>query len=125
MVQSEDLGILVFVIAIACAAKILPTLIMGKILTRRTWRYCLTLGILMNTRGLVELIVLNIGLDAKILSIKMCVCSPNSLCALLPICCCRRPHTISPARNHSSFSVHFFISHSDTHACMYAQRHMR
>ncbi len=73
MVQSEDLGILVFVIAIACAAKILPTLIMGKILTRRTWRYCLTLGILMNTRGLVELIVLNIGLESGILSVKLYV----------------------------------------------------
>ncbi len=62
-----------FVIAIACAAKIVPTMVLTKALTHRTWRYCATLGILMNTRGLVELIVLNIGLESHILSVKLCV----------------------------------------------------
>jgi Kef-type K+ transport system membrane component KefB len=33
-----------------------------------SWRESLTLGVLMNTRGLVELIVLNIGLDLGVLS---------------------------------------------------------
>jgi Kef-type K+ transport system membrane component KefB len=33
-----------------------------------TWKEALTLGVLMNTRGLVELIVLNIGLDLGVLS---------------------------------------------------------
>jgi Kef-type K+ transport system membrane component KefB len=37
-------------------------------LTGLSWRYSATLGLLMNTRGLVELIVLNIGLDLHILS---------------------------------------------------------
>jgi Kef-type K+ transport system membrane component KefB len=33
-----------------------------------SWRNALSLGVLMNTRGLVELIVLNIGLNLHILS---------------------------------------------------------
>jgi Kef-type K+ transport system membrane component KefB len=37
-------------------------------LTGLRWREALTLGLLMNTRGLMELIVLNIGLDMGILS---------------------------------------------------------
>jgi len=32
------------------------------------WRDSASLGVLMNTRGLMELIVLNIGLDLKVLS---------------------------------------------------------
>jgi Kef-type K+ transport system membrane component KefB len=37
-------------------------------LTGLSWRDAAALGILMNTRGLMELIVLNIGLDMKVLS---------------------------------------------------------
>ena len=37
-------------------------------LTGLRWREGAALGILMNTRGLMELIVLNIGLDMKVLS---------------------------------------------------------
>lgn len=33
---------------------------------RVPWREALTIGTLMNTRGLVELIALNLGLDAKV-----------------------------------------------------------
>lgn len=44
----------------------------GSMLTARfmgnSWRDCLTLGALMNTRGLVELVVLNIGYDLGVLS---------------------------------------------------------
>ncbi|MBY0385832.1 cation:proton antiporter [bacterium] len=35
------------------------------------WRYSAAIGILMNTRGLVELIVLNIGLDLGIISPRL------------------------------------------------------
>jgi len=55
------------VLVIACMGKVLgstlPIRWMGE-----TWKESLTLGILMNTRGLVELIVLNIGLDLGVLS---------------------------------------------------------
>jgi Kef-type K+ transport system membrane component KefB len=37
-------------------------------LTGMTWRYAAGLGVLMNTRGLMELIVLNIGLDQGIIT---------------------------------------------------------
>ena len=37
-------------------------------LTGLDWRRASTLGILMNTRGLMELIVLNVGLDLGIIS---------------------------------------------------------
>jgi Kef-type K+ transport system membrane component KefB len=36
--------------------------------TGMSWRDSLALGALMNTRGLMELIVLNIGLDLKVIS---------------------------------------------------------
>jgi Kef-type K+ transport system membrane component KefB len=35
------------------------------------WRDAASLGILMNTRGLVELIVLNIGLDLRVISPRL------------------------------------------------------
>jgi Kef-type K+ transport system membrane component KefB len=37
-------------------------------LTGLSWRDAASIGVLMNTRGLVELIVLNIGLDLRVLS---------------------------------------------------------
>lgn len=45
------------------AAAIVATRLMGE-----SWKGALTIGVLMNTRGLVELIVLNIGLQLGILS---------------------------------------------------------
>jgi Kef-type K+ transport system membrane component KefB len=59
--------ICLLVLAVACVGKFvgstLPARWMGE-----SRRDALTLGVLMNTRGLVELIVLNIGLDLKVLS---------------------------------------------------------
>ncbi|RZC78732.1 hypothetical protein C5167_002947 [Papaver somniferum] len=60
-------GLLALVIAVACAGKILGTFtvaLMNKIPVREA----LTLGLLMNTKGLVELIVLNIGKEKKVLN---------------------------------------------------------
>ena len=59
--------ICLLVLVIACAGKIFS----GALSVRwmgESWRESLSLGILMNTRGLVDLIVLNIGLDLGILS---------------------------------------------------------
>ena len=33
-----------------------------------TWRESVSVGVLVNTRGLVELVILNVGLDLQILS---------------------------------------------------------
>jgi len=59
--------ICLLVLAVACLGKLL-----GGTLSVRwmgdSWREAFSLGVLMNTRGLVELIVLNIGLDLGVLS---------------------------------------------------------
>jgi Kef-type K+ transport system membrane component KefB len=55
-------AITIAITAIACFAKFTPSCLVGKLVTKREWRFCVTLGLLMNTRGLVEVIALNIGL---------------------------------------------------------------
>lgn len=55
------------IVAVACVGKIGGTAAAARILGFE-WRDSAVLGVLMNTRGLVELIVLNIGLDLGILS---------------------------------------------------------
>ncbi|PKA48884.1 Cation/H(+) antiporter 19 [Apostasia shenzhenica] len=60
-------GLLVLVITNACVGKILGTIISAALL-RVPLRECFALGFLMNTKGLVELIVLNIGRDRKVLN---------------------------------------------------------
>jgi Kef-type K+ transport system membrane component KefB len=55
------------IILVATAGKFGGTLVAAR-LTGLGWRNAAALGILMNTRGLMELIVLNIGLDLRILS---------------------------------------------------------
>lgn len=55
------------IIAVATVGKFGGTLLAAR-LTGLGWREASSLGILMNTRGLMELIVLNIGLDLKIIS---------------------------------------------------------
>lgn len=55
------------IIVVATIGKFGGTLAAGR-LTGLDWRQASTLGILMNTRGLMELIVLNVGLDLGIIS---------------------------------------------------------
>jgi Kef-type K+ transport system membrane component KefB len=55
------------IIAVACVGKFGGTAVAAR-LTGLGWRDASALGILMNTRGLMELIVLNVGLDLRILS---------------------------------------------------------
>ncbi|CAM6112024.1 unnamed protein product [Calypogeia fissa] len=60
-------GLLVLVICVACAGKIGGTVLVSRFYTKN-FRKSFTLGVLMNTKGLVELIVLNIGKDRGILN---------------------------------------------------------
>jgi Kef-type K+ transport system membrane component KefB len=60
-------GLLVLVISTACAGKILGTFAVAMMFLIPP-RESLTLGVLMNTKGLVELIVLNIGREKKVSS---------------------------------------------------------
>jgi len=55
------------VIATACLGKFGGSAVAAR-LTGLRWREATALGILMNTRGLIELIVLNIGLDLGVIS---------------------------------------------------------
>lgn len=59
--------ICMLVLIVACISKILGGSLSLKVFGS-SWKESLTLGTLMNTRGLVELIVLNIGLDLGVIS---------------------------------------------------------
>lgn len=58
------------VIAVAIAGKLAGSTFAAR-MSGIAWRDALTLGVLMNTRGLMELIVLNIGLDLGVISPAM------------------------------------------------------
>ncbi|KAI1487609.1 K+ homeostasis protein Kha1 [Biscogniauxia mediterranea] len=75
---STDLGLLndgitwgyvIGVIVVAFSGKIIGGTLAAKAM-KLVWRESLTIGVLMSCKGLVELIVLNIGLQARILSQK-------------------------------------------------------
>ena len=55
------------IIIVATAGKFGGTLVAARFMGM-DWRQAASLGILMNTRGLMELIVLNIGLDLGVIS---------------------------------------------------------
>jgi Kef-type K+ transport system membrane component KefB len=63
-------GVCAAIIAVAIAGKLGGTAVAAR-WTGMSWHNALFLGTLMNTRGLVELIVLNIGRDLGILSPRM------------------------------------------------------
>lgn len=56
-----------WIICVAVVGKFLGSALAAKF-TGQNWRDSLTIGALMNTRGLMELVVLNIGLDLKVLT---------------------------------------------------------
>ena len=58
------------IVAIASIGKFGGSTLAARI-TGMSWRDSASLGILMNTRGLMELIVLNIGLDLKVISPRL------------------------------------------------------
>jgi len=61
---------LVLLFAIAGATKVLGT-VLGARWAGMSWREGLPLGVLMNTRGLMEVVVLNVGLSAGILDVTL------------------------------------------------------
>ncbi|WOK93759.1 cation/H(+) antiporter 20-like [Canna indica] len=60
-------GLLALVICTACTGKIVGTFVVA-VACRMAVRDAVALGVLMNTKGLVELIVLNIGKERKVLN---------------------------------------------------------
>jgi Kef-type K+ transport system membrane component KefB len=67
LTDPQDWLICLIIIAVATAAKLGGSAVAAR-LTGMNWRESLQLGALMNTRGLMELIALNIGYDMGILS---------------------------------------------------------
>jgi Kef-type K+ transport system membrane component KefB len=68
LIQGPMLWLLcLLILAVACTGKILGGTISVRLMGD-SWREALGVGVLMNTRGLVELIVLNIGLELGVLS---------------------------------------------------------
>lgn len=68
LINSPALWLLcTLVLIVACLSKILGGTLSLKVFGA-SWKESLTLGTLMNTRGLVELIVLNIGLDLGVIT---------------------------------------------------------
>jgi Kef-type K+ transport system membrane component KefB len=55
------------IVAVATIGKLVGTMAAAR-LAGREWRQAASLGVLMNTRGLMELIVLNVGLDLGVIS---------------------------------------------------------
>lgn len=70
MESTQDWILVLIIIFIATLGKLGGTFISAKLL-KHSWRDSFLLGILMNTRGLVELIVLNVGLDLGIISPRL------------------------------------------------------
>ncbi|KAI3686171.1 hypothetical protein L1987_79844 [Smallanthus sonchifolius] len=66
---ADTWGILALVIILACAGKVAGTLLVA-LLYQIPFYDGVTLGFLMNTKGLVEMIVLNVGKDQKVLDDK-------------------------------------------------------
>jgi Kef-type K+ transport system membrane component KefB len=67
---AADWLICAVIVAVATAGKFGGTAIAARV-TGLAWRDSAALGILMNTRGLVELIVLNIGLDLGVITPRL------------------------------------------------------
>ncbi|WJX60256.1 Cation/H(+) antiporter 18 [Trifolium repens] len=63
----QSWGLLVFVTFTACFGKIVGTIVVS-LLCKVSFNESVVLGFLMNSKGLVELIVLNIGKDRKVLN---------------------------------------------------------
>jgi Kef-type K+ transport system membrane component KefB len=63
----QDWAVCAVIILVAIAGKLGGSMLMGR-WTGMNWSDAFSIGVLMNTRGLVELVVLNIGYDLGILS---------------------------------------------------------
>ncbi|HVK61425.1 MAG TPA: cation:proton antiporter [Bdellovibrionales bacterium] len=63
-------AVLIVIVALAVIGKLVGSALAAR-LSGNSWRDSWALGVLMNTRGLMELVVLNIGYDLGILSAKM------------------------------------------------------
>ncbi|MDR2853715.1 MAG: cation:proton antiporter, partial [Prevotellaceae bacterium] len=62
-----------WIILVAITGKLLGSAIASRYVGRQTWRNSLIVGTLMNTRGLMELVAINIGYDLGVISAEIFV----------------------------------------------------
>lgn len=65
--RASDLGTLALILLTACAGKFIGATVAANAQGIRPWRRAGAIGVLMNTRGLTELIILNVGREAGVL----------------------------------------------------------
>ncbi|KAJ3267675.1 K(+)/H(+) antiporter, partial [Terramyces sp. JEL0728] len=68
--DAQTWGVIILITVTACGGKILGCTFASR-MTGVPWRESWAIGFLMNTKGLVEIIVLNLGLQAKVISPKV------------------------------------------------------
>jgi Kef-type K+ transport system membrane component KefB len=102
LVSGSEWLVVALIIGVATAGKFGGTLLGARVTCLR-WRSAASLGILMNTRGLMELIVLNVGLDLGVISPKlytmMVLMALATTMATTPVLLLTMPATNMPATN--------------------------
>lgn len=68
--DAQSFSLLLMVLVIATSGKFLGCALAARAVKCK-WREAFAIGTLMNTRGLVELIVLNLGLDARVIDVQL------------------------------------------------------
>lgn len=88
LTSGHDWAVCGLIVVVACAGKLGGCAIAARV-TGFAWREAGTLGVLMNTRGLMELIVLNIGLELGVISpavfSMMVIMALVTTCAAAPL----------------------------------------
>ena len=64
-------AVTVAIIVFGVALKVIPTSLTTALVAKQGWRFSLGIGVLMNTRGLVEIIALNVGLQLRVFSDRL------------------------------------------------------
>ena len=68
--SGDDWAVAAAIIVVATAGKFGGTILGGR-LAGVPWRMAVQVGVLMNTRGLMELVVLNVGVDLGVISMRL------------------------------------------------------
>jgi Kef-type K+ transport system membrane component KefB len=71
LTEGDDWMRFIVILVISVLVKFIPSCLVTKVVTKKDWRFAVTVGVLMNTRGLVELIALNVGLQTGVLGVKL------------------------------------------------------
>jgi Kef-type K+ transport system membrane component KefB len=101
MSTAQDWWICLVVVTFATVGKFGGTLAAGR-LVGMPWRFAAQLGVLMNTRGLMELVVLNVGLDLGVISPRlftmMVIMAIVTTAMTMPLLDLLRPASVVPGR---------------------------